>query len=245
MQYGWIRDIPDQRDFKYKTIMPTIELPDKVDLRQMFPEVYNQGNLGSCTAQAIASAIQFEQLKNHKIKFNPSRLFIYYNERVIERTVNIDSGAMIRTGVKSVSTHGVCNESLWQYNIREFKRKPTQMCYKEAKNDKVIEYYRLNQKSTQLKTCLSQGYPFVFGFSVYENIETVGSDGVLTLPDINQSCLGGHAVLCVGYDDEAQRFIVRNSWGKDWGDNGHFYMPYEYVINRDLAADFWTIRYVV
>jgi C1A family cysteine protease len=245
MKYGWIRDLPDHRDFKYTTIMQSGKLPSKIDLREVFPEVYNQGELGSCTAQAIAAAIQFEHIKNHNIKFNPSRLFIYYNERLLEGTVNFDNGALIRTGVKTVSKHGACDELLQPYVIKDFKKKPPQLCYQEAKNDKVIEYYRLNQNLSQLKNCLAQGYPFVFGFTVYENIDLVGKDGILNLPELSYSVLGGHAVLCVGYDDDSKRFIVRNSWGKDWGDNGYFYMPYTYLTDLELSADFWTIRQVL
>jgi C1A family cysteine protease len=245
MKYGWIRDLPDQRDYKYTAIKSGAGLPQCIDLRKSFPEVYDQGNLGSCTAQAVAAAIQFEHIKNHHTEFDPSRLFIYYNERVLEGTVNTDSGAMLRDGVKTVAQQGVCTETLWKYEIKDFKKKPTQICYQEAKNDRVIEYYRLRQNLKYLKNCLAQGYPFVFGFSVYENIDNVGKDGILNVPDLNESCLGGHAVLCVGYNDNNNRFIIRNSWGAKWGDNGHFYMPYEYVTNPELAADFWTIRQVL
>ena len=97
-----------------------------------------------------------------------------------------------------------------------------------------------------LKGCLAAGYPFVFGFTVLSSFETqeVADTGVMPMPADGDKQLGGHAVCCVGYDDDKQCFVVRNSWGSSWGDGGYFYMPYKYMTDSGLASDFWTIRWV-
>jgi C1A family cysteine protease len=249
-KFGWIPDLPDARDHMYAApIAHLTALPLKMDLRPQCPKtVYDQGELGSCTGNAIAGAIHFDRLKQTLTPdFVPSRLFIYYNERVIEHTVETDSGAMIRDGIKSVAKKGVCPEDDWPYDISKFTRKPSAKSYKHALKTRAISYYRVVQSLTQLKGCLSSGYPFVFGFSVYESFESeqVSKTGVVPMPDLaRENLLGGHAVLAVGYDDADQRFIVRNSWGSKWGMAGYFTMPYAYLIDSNFADDFWTIRTV-
>jgi C1A family cysteine protease len=245
--YGWIPDIPDHRDLLYAApIVHLKALPLKVDLRPQCPkEIYDQGDLGSCTANAIAAAIEFDLMKE-KVKdvFTPSRLFIYYNERVIEGTVDSDSGAMIRDGIKSVASQGAAHEQLWAYQIAQFADKPSPAAYDDALKHKVTLYQRLVQNLNQMKGCLASGYPFVFGFTVYDSFETdaVTQTGQVPMPGPNEQVLGGHAVLAVGYDDGQQRFIVRNSWGQDWGMAGYFTMPYAYLTDSSLSDDFWTIR---
>jgi C1A family cysteine protease len=247
-RYGWVPDIPDHRDYLYAAPAPHLaKLPPKVDLRAQCPPVYDQGQLGSCTGNAIAGAIQFDRRKQKaKPDFVPSRLFIYYNERVIEGTVVSDSGAQIRDGIKSVAKLGDCPESEWPYDIAKFAVKPGADCYRDAVAYKAVQYQRVAQSLSQMKGCLASGYPFVFGFSVYEGFESaqVAKTGTVNLPTASEKNLGGHAVLAVGYDDKQQRFIVRNSWGSGWGMKGYFTMPYAYLADENLAADFWTIRLV-
>jgi C1A family cysteine protease len=247
-KYGWIPDIPDQRDYMYAAPVSVLRaLPAKADLRGRCPPVYDQGELGSCTANAIGGAHQFEQMRRNRRKaFVPSRLFIYYNERVVINTVNEDSGAMLRDGMKSVAKEGVCPEPQWPYLIARFTRKPPRQCYVAALNHQVLSYRRLAQTLAQMKGCLASGYPFVFGFAVYDSLErpAVARTGIVPMPGRGESMLGGHAVMAVGYDDAVQRFIVRNSWGSRWGKDGYCFMPYAYLADGDLAADFWTIRIV-
>lgn len=248
--FGWKRDHPDARDIKYSTrfkVDVPHELPAKVDLRQQMPVVYNQGDLGSCTANAIGAAFQFGQMKQQKQNWIPSRLFIYYNEREMEGTINEDAGAMIRDGIKSLVDKGVCPETMWQYNIGNFKTKPNQQCYTEALNNQVKEYLRISPHTIyEVKHCLSEGYPVVFGFTIYESMMTddVARTGIVPIPNSLEQPIGGHAVMAVGYDETQKMFIVRNSWGKEWGDKGYFYLPYWFISTPDIAADFWTIRLV-
>lgn len=237
-RYGWIPDLPDKRDFLYQSIAPiTKPLPNSVDLRSKCGPIINQGDLGSCTACALTGNLEF--LK--KLIF--SRLFLYYNERVIRHTQNVDSGASIRDGIKTLTKLGDCLESFWPYIIDRFTIKPDNKAYKDASKYLVDKYYRIKTLD-EMKHALSLGYPFVFGFSVYESFESleVAKTGIVPMPKPGEHMLGGHAVMAVGYSDAKSEFIVRNSWGKTWGDSGYFYMPYEYLENSSLASDFWTIR---
>jgi C1A family cysteine protease len=246
--YGWNRDLPDGRDFMYGAPAEVVrQLPESVDLRPGCPPVYDQGQLGSCTANAIGGALEFAQIKEKKANpFTPSRLFIYYNERVIEHTVDSDSGAQIRDGVKSVHKLGAPPETEWPYDINQFATKPPEQAFTDAKNYQAILYQRVTPTLGQLKGCLASGYPFVFGFTVYESFESqeMANTGHLGMPQTGEKQLGGHAVLAVGYEDSSQTFIVRNSWGADWGIKGYFTMPYPYLLQDTLASDFWTIRSV-
>lgn len=247
-RYGWVRDLPDHRDHLYAApVMRLAALPASADLSSQCPPIYDQGSLGSCTANGIAAALQFDRMKqNLQPAFNPSRLFIYYNERVIEHTVESDSGAMIRDGFKSVAKQGDCPETSWPYDISQFRDKPPKKCYTEALKYKVVQYSRLVQNLNQMKGCLADGFPFVFGFSVYESFESaeVAHTGTVPMPGPREQLLGGHCVVAVGYDDARQRFLIRNSWGDAWGMKGYCTMPYAYLTDTDLSSDFWTMRLI-
>jgi C1A family cysteine protease/nucleoside phosphorylase len=246
--YGWVRDLPDARDYQYAAPAAILAkgLPPVVDLRSKCPPVYNQGQLGSCTANAIGGAIQFDQKQENKKTFTPSRLFIYYCERVIEGTVSTDSGAQVRDGIKAVATIGAPPETDWPYDISEFAVQPPQQAYTDAKLDLVTTYARVSQSLPQMQGCLADGYPFVFGFTVYSSFESaaVAKSGMVPMPAAGESVVGGHCVACVGYDNTKRMFIIRNSWGTAWGLKGYCMMPYEYLLDPHLASDFWTIRSV-
>jgi C1A family cysteine protease len=242
---GWVPDIPDARDYMYSAPEAVLtKLPKKVDLRGSdMPVVWDQGELGSCTAQAIGSAFEFCQNKQGLKDFMPSALFIYYNERAMEGTIDTDSGAMIRDGMKSVAKIGVCAETVWPYVIPKFTEKPPKKAYTEAKKHQALVYRRVLGNLHQMQGCIAQGYPFVFGFSVYESFmkPEVAKTGLVPLPPRGEQLIGGHAVLAVGYDDKEQSFIVRNSWGKGWGMKGYCMMNYAYLTDPSLARDFWAI----
>jgi C1A family cysteine protease len=246
--YGWVPDLPDQRDFVYQVPHDLgIAVPMHVDLTPGCPPVYDQGELGSCTANAIAAALEFDQRKQGlKDQFTPSRLFIYYGERVIERTVNEDAGAMLRDGMKSVAQQGAPHEALWPYTIRKYRTKPVAAAFTDAAKHPALLYRRVTRSLDQFKGCLAAGFPFVFGFSVYASFESdaVAADGHVPMPAPGEQLLGGHAVLAVGYDAATARFIVRNSWGTEWGMGGYFTMPFAYLTDMNLSDDFWTVSLV-
>ena len=257
---GWVPDLPDHRDLVYSAPLARLRrLASSVDLRSQFPwPAYDQGPIGSCTANAIAGAIQFGRAKEHQTPdFTPSRLFIYYNERAIEHTIPIDAGAQIRDGIKSVARQGACKETTWPYepvpanpHTMLFPQdsppvtKPSATAVAEARDYQTIAYFRLQQSLAQMKGCLADGFPFVFGFSVYDSLYDADGDPVtvLPMPSGTDNLLGGHAVLAVGYNDAKQQFTIRNSWGPQVQDHGYFYMPYSYLVDDNLATDFWTIR---
>lgn len=243
-RYGWVPDLPDHRDLLYGAVRPVPPtLPPHIDLRPTCSAVEDQGNLGSCTGNALAGAIEFLERKNKVSFIDVSRLFIYYNERVIEETVRSDSGAMIRDGIKTLKKQGVCSEKKWPYIISKFAVKPIAACYKEALDHQITSYHRIVTLD-EMRTCLAEGFPFVFGFTVYESFESqeVAKTGIVAMPQPSERAVGGHAVLGIGYDDAERRFIVRNSWGTGWGQQGYFTIPYDYVADRNLSDDFWTIR---
>jgi len=238
-RFGWIHELPDFRDVSYRGVIS--KLPKSVDLTENCSPVEDQGSLGSCTANALAGILEFNEKKDSTF-IDLSRLFIYYNERELEGTINIDAGAMIRDGIKTLAKCGVCDEKLWPYVISKFAERPPKKCYKVALERKIISYATMDTLQ-QMKQCLADGFPFAFGFTVYESLmsEKVAKTGIATLPEEGERPVGGHAVVGVGYDDATQMIKVRNSWGKGWGIDGYFYLPYAYT-DKSLSDDYWTVR---
>lgn len=244
---GWVPDLPDQRDYTYLATPEQVQsLPSAVDLRADMPGIYDQGQLGSCTAQAVAAAMEFDRRKERLTDFIPSRLFIYYYTRVLEHTVSIDSGASLRDTTKTVARRGACPESEWPYIINRFADLPAAADRRDALQDRALLYRRVPRTLQQMQACLASGYPFYFGIAVYESFESsiVAQTGMVPLPAMDEQLLGGHALLAVGYRNSDQYFVVRNSWGTGFGDHGYLYIPYTYLLNRGLASDFWVIKTV-
>jgi len=242
-KWGWIPDLPDGRDFSFKREFPGRKVPDKVDLRPLCSPVEDQGNLGSCTANAGVGVYETLEAKQGMKPFeDKSRLFLYYNTRSLEGTTGQDSGASIRDTIRAMARWGLCSESIWPYDICRFDKKPASKCYAEAKKHLIVAYQRLYTLDEMLG-CLADGFPFEFGFSVYESFESdqVARTGLVPMPKRGESLLGGHAVVGVGYDQATERLIVRNSWGVGWGDKGYFYLPFAYASNRNLSDDFWKV----
>ncbi len=242
--YGWQRELPDQRDVPFKATVT--QLPISISLRSNMPAVYDQGQLGSCTANALAAQLDYTRHKQGELFIGPSRLFIYFNERAMEGTTNSDAGAMGRDGIKSLAIWGVCPESEWPYDVSRFAVKPSKKCYTDAIQFESVSYKRVDHTNLgAIKTALAQGLPISFGFTVYESFESpaVASTGIMPIPQPSESVMGGHEVLIVGYNDQRNAVEVRNSWSDAWGDAGYFWMPYEYVTSR-LCSDFWVIEKV-
>jgi C1A family cysteine protease len=246
-RYGWRPDTPDMRDFML-AVAPAKTLPPQVSLRRQMPPVYDQGQLGSCTANSIGAILELNELKQKEPDAaTPSRLFIYYNERVMEGTVAEDSGAEIRDGIKSVAQLGAPPEDIWPYDITKFAKKPPAKAYTQAKRHQAVRYARVVQDTIPLQTVLASGYAVSFGFTVYTSFETdIGPDGIVPMPKPDEKVLGGHAVVAVGYKPIKGQlyFECRNSWGTGWGDHGYFWMPAAYVTSPSLASDFWVIEQV-
>jgi len=209
-----------------------------------YAQPYDQGNIGSCTANASCFIYVFDELKqNVNFKFLPSRLFIYYNSRVLSGDVNSDGGSSIRDSVKSLVQSGVCEEKLWPYDPNNLFNKPGAQCYAEGRFCKAVKYAAVNQNLNSLKTALNNGFPINFGFTVYESFESVAVEqtGLMPMPQPGEQILGGHAVVIVGYDDAMQRFKIRNSWGINWGCGGYFWMPYQFATDPNYCNDFWMV----
>lgn len=235
-RYGWRPDLPHRHKKLRMCLTYASDLPESIDLRHKCPPVYDQGDLGSCTANGIAGCIQFNQPS-----VMPSRLFIYYNERAIEGDPDQDGGAQIHDGIQSIASQGCCPESEWPYDISEFAVKPPTQCYIDAVKDLINDYISMDN-TNDIKQCLNSGYPVVFGMSVYESFESpeVATTGMVPMPADSEQIIGGHCMVIVGYDDSKQCFIVRNSWGNSWGLAGYCYIPYQYI--SEFASDFWAIK---
>jgi C1A family cysteine protease len=242
--YGWKPDLPDQRDHSYLAPYATLQaLPTSVDLREDCPAIEDQLNLGSCTSFAAGAAIRFARKKQGLSDFVTSHLFLYYNSR---RQKSVDSGAYIRDVMKTASKQGDCPELEWPYEIERFAIKPPAQCYKDALLDRVLSYQRVARDLNQMKACLASGWPFIGGISVYASFESqeVARTGIVPMPGETEDLLGGHAIAFCGYDTAKGVLCFRNSWGDSWGDKGYGYIPFAYLMDKGLSADFWTIRIV-
>lgn len=245
----WKREKLDTRDYIFPK-QSANKLPGSIDLRSFAMPVEDQGNLGSCTGHAIAESIEILNKKNGK-NTEISRLFIYYQERVYMNTINTDSGAYIRDGIKSVYHIGAPLESFWPYNIPKWNVKPSSAAYDDAAKRKVTLYQKCAD-FTAVKSALAAGFPVMVGYDVYSSFVSykVSATGIMPYPNTKvEALLGGHAVSLVGYNDNFNNtrngyFIAKNSWGPKWGDKGYFYMPYSVIQNTRMSSDFWAITKV-
>ena len=239
--YGWRRQRLDHRDLKYEAY--PIDPTKPVDLRPNFPAVYDQGQTGSCVGNATAGAIQYTRMAQSLPNWVPSRLFIYYNARVLEGTTDQDAGSEIRDAVKQVVKLGVCSEIEWPFDPAQLTTKPSDVSYELATHAKVIKYAAVAQKIDHLLSCLNHNLPIIFGCNVFDAMESENAarSGIITMPEPDEQSIGGHAMLIVGWKPDSQQFIVRNSWGSGWGLGGYCLFPRDYILNPDLSSDFWTV----
>ena len=227
----------NQLDFLSLPVVKTHKLNSLVDLRPKMPPVYDQGHLGSCTANALCGLMEYND------SIQGSRLFLYYNERKLENDIAEDAGATLSDGIKCLVKYGVCSEQTWPYNPKKYTTKPEHNCYTEATAHKALTVKNIPNDMTYMKNSLSQDLPFVVGIEVFQSFMSneVAKTGYVPMPSSDEESVGGHAVLCVGYNDEKKVWIIRNSWSDTWGDNGYFYLPYEYLLDSSLSSDLWII----
>lgn len=240
-KFHWVRDKLDTRDYLYRP--NATRTPSTIDLRAFATPVEDQGSLGSCTGQAVAGAIELLNKRANK-QTDVSRLFIYYYERLLIGTVNYDSGAYIRDGIKVTNHWGAPLENLWPYNISKFRSAPSSSAVVDAARRKVTRYERASNHNACIDA-LTNGFPVIIGFNVYSSFMSsfVSRTGLMQYPNTrNETLLGGHAVLLVGYNHATQKYIVKNSWGTNWGDGGYFYMPYKVIQDTRMSGDFWVIK---
>lgn len=228
--------------FNFFKTFDIAKIPSRVDLRNMCSKIENQGGIGSCTGHATCSALEYLEFKETGKCEDMSRLMAYYSGRVLDGNPQWDAGATIRNVVKGLAKWGVCHENLWPYDEEKVLERPPDACWYDAEKHQLLGYYALKSYSDML-SCLAAGFPFVFGFTVYPSLmmEEPSKTGIVRMPDKDETPMGGHAVVAVGYDLDKDYYIVRNSWGEDWGDKGYMYMPRKYVEDPNLSDDFWQI----
>ena len=238
---GWIPQPPDVRDFQYILKAKSKDIAPAVDLRPGCSAVEDQSNLGSCVHNALVGSLEFLEVKNKEPFVDKSRLFSYYCSRADMGATDKDTGDTIRHGCQMLNKFGTCDEKLWPYDISQFKVKPPEPCYTDAIQHIITSYWAINSID-EIRQCLTEGFPVAFGTLLFLQFEIVGKDGIVKNPGCWSKIkpIGGHAMLIVGHDDSVKRFIVRNSWGTGWGDEGYCYISYDYI--KKYASDFWTVR---
>lgn len=245
-KFGWTPDALDQRDrFSVMTASRYAAHPPKLSLvDDSMPPIFQQGNLGSCVAQACGAVYEFiDRDSGTDNYFRSSRLFIYYNARVLMGSAGWDSGCYIRDAMKSLNQKGSLDETRYPYQISKFANKPTPSVYTQALAGRIDEYARVLQNIEQIKEHLVNRRPIVFGASVYESFlsDKVSKSGMVPLPKVSEALAGGHAMAIVGYDDNLGCYEIRNSWGALWGIDGYCFMPYNYLHSPKLCSDFWVM----
>lgn len=246
---GWVRDTADDRDHHITLTAPRAGFPAAFSLRAEMPPVYDQGQLGSCTAHGAAAAFDYDRKAQGKSFEFPARLFIYYFTRLLEGTVGTDSGGQVRDAIKVLKSYGAPPERLWKYVISKFTVHPSAAAVTAAKANEALDYSRVAQTVAAIKTALFvHKRPVVIGFVCYPGLESAdtASTGILPMPAPHEQSIGGHCVDVIGYKliNGRPYWEIRNSWGKSWGDAGHFWMPEAYLLNPALASDFWLVETV-
>jgi hypothetical protein len=241
---GWRKDSPDPRDFHFRRIEGPKHLPAIVDLRPACVPHMDQLTLGSCVPHGVTACLRYTLLKEGVRDRPLSRLQSYYDGRVVENCVQIDSGLEIRDAIKCAADRGVAVEPLWPYNIDRFKQKPFQRVYDNALKFRALIYQRVSPDAASIKSAIASGWPVVGGFNCYSSF--VGAEcartGIVAMPGTHEAPVGGHCTYFPGYGQRPGYVTGRNSWGPDWGDKGDFYMPEEYL--ERYGSDYWIITKV-
>jgi C1A family cysteine protease len=266
---GYIPDIPSIEDYTIKNVeeeLPkpiisdlnkTDQLPNSIDNRKWCSSIQDQGSLGSCTAQAAVSMMEYMQKKAYNSYQDGSRLFIYWNTRKYmgDQYVDNDSGAYNRLTMKTISKLGIPEETNWPHNINEFKKEPPRSVYDDAHTNKALKYVRLDSDSkyddnyvNRIKSFLTNGYAAISGFACYDNVYKVTRNEPIIQYPIKgtNELIGGHTVMLCGFNNDMNYnlgkgcFLAQNSWSTNYGDRGFFWIPYLYYTTG-LAIDTWTV----
>ncbi len=233
--YRAMRADPDAVEYSPDDFIEKTKLPAKVDLRPLMTAVENQGQTSSCVANAVAGAYEYWFRRLHDENYDVSRLFVYYNARWKAGDQNEDGGSYIQLAMKGLGDFGACAETTWPFQKELLIQKPNRDAYQEASQLRVQKMAQMPLDLQKWKQALASGLPIVFGVALFETFDDCGKrGGVVPMPspqDVGRGAHGKHAMCCVGYSDVDEVFIVRNSWGSDWGEDGYCYMPYNYLIN--------------
>ncbi len=244
------KDAKDSRDLHLKnTLSKAIDpksLPSSIDLRPQFGDILDQGTLGSCVSHSVAYQLRYLLRKMTGTFRNFSRLFIYYNGRVVSKyPLDRDTGLAMRDGFRSVAGYGAADEGLWPYATTKFTVRAPDSVYAAGADKKSIMYYAVSQDLSEMKKCLKDGFPISFGLTLFESFMSaqVAATGKVPVPNqASEKRVGGHAMCICGYLDSIQCFIVANQWNRGWGDKGYGYLPYSLLLDRKLCGDLWTAR---
>ncbi|MCB1144045.1 MAG: peptidase C1 [Leptospiraceae bacterium] len=244
---GYVASTPKPGTKLFSSAKSISNLPPGVDLRKYMTPVEDQQALGSCTANAVAGAYEYLVKRHQGIEdYDVSRLFIYYNARDIDGTVDEDAGSVISSAIQSLNELGACSEETWPYDIEQFSEEPPEEAYEEAANFLVEDFQAVPVDLNAWKQALAEGYPIIFGLKLFNSFDKQKKPGLVPAPspsETSRAAHGGHAMLAVGYSDTDKVFIVRNSWGPDWGDSGYCFIPYDYLMNPKLNfGDSWIIK---
>jgi C1A family cysteine protease len=241
--YGFKPSSLDHRDLKFGVTAPTA-LPPVVDLSTAINWVYDQEQQSSCVGNSTTSLIRFRRLQQKLPEIDPSRDFIYWQARAIENDTTRDEGCQIRSAMQAVSKAGYCPESMFPFNTHDVFTAPSTEACNNASHNLVTEYVTINQDHNSLRASLAANTPYVCGIEVCQSFESnqVAQTGLVPMPTNSDPVVGGHAVFCVGYNDQTQYYKFLNSWGADWGQKGYFFLPYAFVESADLTTDFFTIN---
>jgi hypothetical protein len=229
----------------FRPVVPLANLPSAVDLRPWMTPVEDQGALGSCTANALVGAVEYLSAREDGTRIDLSRLFVYFHQRLWDGWVREDIGASVSDGVRVLATVGVPTERSWPYQRSLFAVQPPEPLYGEAARYRIADWWSVPVEVDAMRACLAGGFPIVFGTRVTESFMRAPPSGLIAMPGANDrddARHGRHALLIVGYDDRSRLFVVRNSWGQDWGDLGYCYLPYAYGAHREWSRNAWALR---
>ena len=224
-------------------VMASERIPSRIDLRGHCTPVEDQGKIGSCTANAVVGALEYHQVvAGHEI-VDLSRLFVYYNARRLGDSEQQDTGATINHVMAATLAYGACPEHMWPYQNAMWKTRPTDDCYAAARQYGAVHFAR-TALGPDCKAAVASGLPVVFGISLPGQMLMVEGAQTGRIQKPIGGWLeggGGHAMLIVGYDDTRNAWLVRNSWGTSYGEQGHVWIDYEVMAHYAWPSEYWTI----